>query len=357
MPIIDLSPYVIGTNGDPNRTEVYAVPNAAMEAVADVINATWDTGLASKADFAAKIAAVMSTFLNTTTTPHITGGSVSVPTITEPGVAIPTTQSAGDIITTFDTKYMELIDELHARLVAFQTTFYPNDAVDFAAYEGWVTAALANPTAALPATVQSQLLAEAQSRVLTDKSRAQDAVIAQFASRGFPLPPDAAASAVLQIEQKAQGEIAAASRAITTSSLDSIKMVVDKAEGLRVQASGDAIKYITALATGPDVASRLVGIGYDAQSKLISSASQFYGARTQAAEAISKIEQYNASLGVDVATKNQAADLTLIEDKLKALLTEAQAIAQITTALFNNLNVSASLSSNGGTNLTNSATV
>ena len=306
-----------------------------------VINTAWTEGITSKADFEAKITAAMTGFLNTATTPHVTAGSVSVPTIAEPAVDIPSTQNAGDIMTMFDTKYLELIDELHGRLVTFRTTFYPNDTADFAAYEGWVTAALANPTAGMPATVQAQIMSDAQARVLSEKVRAQDAVVAQFASRRFPLPPGASASAVLQIEQKAQDDLAAASRDITKMSVEMVKFTVDKAEGLRKQAMEEAIKYIAALASGPEVASRLVGIGYDAQSKLISSASQFYGARTQAAETLSKINQYNTSLALDGAVKNQAADLQMIENKLKALLTEAQTIGQMATSLFNNVHAAA----------------
>ena len=37
------------------------------------------------------------------------------------------------------------------------------------------------------------------------------------------------------------------------------------------------------------------------------------------------------------ASKNQAAELALIEDRLKALLTECKALAKIATALFNNV--------------------
>ena len=104
-----------------------------------------------------------------------------------------------------------------------------------------------------------------------------------------------------------------------------------------------AIKYISALASGQDIASKVVGVGYDAQSKLISSVSSFYNARTQAAETMSKVAQYNNSTQLEAAVKNQMADLTLIEDKVKSLLSEAQAIAQMATSLFNNLHASVSL--------------
>ena len=124
--------------------------------------------------------------------------------------------------------------------------------------------------------------------------------------------------------------------------------------GLREMAMKSVVDYVKTIAMGPEIASRLVPIGYDAQSKLISSVSSFYGARTEATKVMSAVAQYNNSTALDAAVKNQMADLTLIEDKLKALLAEAQSIAQMTTALFNNIHVSASLQANGGTTVSQS---
>lgn len=103
-------------------------------------------------------------------------------------------------------------------------------------------------------------------------------------------------------------------------------------------------EYIKALASGPEMATRLIGVGYDAQSKLISSVSQFYGARTEAAKLTSSVQVQNANFAQETATKNQMADLEVIGDKLKALLTEAQAMATMATSLFNNLHTGANVS-------------
>ena len=92
------------------------------------------------------------------------------------------------------------------------------------------------------------------------------------------------------------------------------------------------------------MASRVVNIGYDAQSKLIGAASQFYGARTEAARLATQNEQFNVTSAMQAAEKNQIKDLTLIEDKLKALLTEATAFAQMATSMYNNLHASAGTS-------------
>ena len=76
--------------------------------------------------------------------------------------------------------------------------------------------------------------------------------------------------------------------------------------------------------------------------------SSFYNARTDAAKTITASKQFNANLAQDASIKNQIADLTLIEDMVKTLMAELQAIAQMATSLFNNVHASAG--SNYGVN-------
>lgn len=57
---------------------------------------------------------------------------------------------------------------------------------------------------------------------------------------------------------------------------------------------------------------------------------------------MAKTTQFNISTSLEAASKNQAAELTVIEDKLKALLAEAQTIGQMATSLYNNLQAGAS---------------
>lgn len=345
--IINLEPYQIGTNGDPQKSAIYSVPNAAMQVVAAVINATWNEALTSKEEFTTKMTAALSGFLSTTNTPYVTAGTIAVPSVSEPAINIPSSVDNTDVMSVFDTKYLELVGMLYQKMIDFRTTYFPDESVTYEAAETWLKEAIANPDAGLPTAIAAQIWGDDQARILVDKARAQDAVVAQFAARRFPLPPDVAANAVLQIEQKAQDALSESSRKVAILSVELQRFNVENILKLRQLAMSSAIDYIKALASGPDMASRLVGVGYDAQSKLISSAATFMNARTGAAELVSKVNQYNNSLTFDAATKNQAADMGMIESKLKALLSEAQAIAQMTTALMNNLHASTSVAANG----------
>lgn len=311
--------------------------------VPKVINAAWDLGNTLKAEQSAKISAATAGFLDNLSAPTISSGVASGATVVEPAVSIPSSASTTDVMDVFDTKYLELVALLADKFTVFRSNFFPDENAAYTAAEDTLQAALASGNY-IPATVQAQIFGDDQARIIGDKVRAQEAVIEQFAGRRFPLPPDAAASMVLQIEQKAQDDLAESSRKIAVLSVEQFRFVIDKTLALRQIAMDSAVKYITALASGPDMASKLVNVGYDAQSKLISAASQFYNSRIAAAELTNKVSQFNVSSSLEAASKNQASELSIVESRVKALLSEVDSLARMATAMFNNLHVSAGVS-------------
>lgn len=314
---------------------------------ADVINATWNLAIEKDADLAVALEGATTDFLDILATPTVAADSSGASTAIEPTITI-ADAGTGAVYSDFETQYLELVALLVAKFAEFQSEFFPDDKVFYAQAEDWLQAALANDSG-LPETVRSQLLADAQAIVLAETSRAKDAVLATFATRRMPLPGGQAASAVLQLEQGAQDKMAAAARDITKLSIENLKFAIEKAINCRTVAMDSAVKYITALASGPDMASRLVNVGYDAQSKMVSAASQFYNSRIAAAEQINKVSQFNVSTQLDAATKNQAAELHMVDNQLKALLARLQVIGQQTTSLFNNLHASTSTASSATT--------
>lgn len=329
------------TVGAVSTTPLAKIATRMAEAV---INTTWNEANVMKADFTSKLNAAATGFLDVTNSPHVTAGTVAIPSVTAPAVNIPSSVDTTQIMSTFDVKQQEQFNQLVNACAGFLTNNFPNEPTGYAAAQQWLIDALANPDSGLPLAIQQQIWGEDQARILSDKVRAQDAVVAQFAARRFPLPPAVSASAMLQIEQKTQDELAESSRKIAILSVEMQKFSVEKLLGLRGMALDASIKYIGALIAGPEVASRLVGIGYDAQSKLIGAAADFYRADTQAAEMSSKVAQYNNSVTLEAATKNQSADLAMIEDKLRALLTDCESVARMASSMYNNLHANAGLS-------------
>lgn len=350
--IVNLEAHYIGSPTP--GVNLYQLPNASMQVLEDIINATWNEGLTTKAEFSAKIAAAMAGFLDVTTAPHVTAGSVTVPTISEPAVDIPASVTVDDIYDQWTTQYLELATWLDGKFTTFRSTYFPDEQAAYTACEDWLQAAIANPEVGLPPAIADQIWTDDRDRIVKDGARASAEVLATFANKGFALPPGAAASAVLQIEQATQDKISESSRKVAVMSIDMQKFNVESLLKLRDVAMRDAVEYVKALASAPEMTSKLSNIGYDAQSKLISSVSSYYNARTQATDVMSKVAQYNNSTALEAAIKNQGSDLAMVENKLKAMLAEAAAIAQMCTGFINNLHVGATLQANGGTTVSQS---
>lgn len=317
----------------------------ALENAVQVINETWAQANAKATVFEAKMDGITDEstgWLSTQTAPHITdAGTVTKPTVVEPAVTIPTEISTENILLDFEAEYTKIRALMLTDLTKIFDDYFPEDSAIYSAAETWIQGALANPNGGLPVAVAEQLLTDETDKITLEAARATDSVVSGFAARGFPLLPGMATSAAVAIQQTAQDKKAEAGRKLTAVSIDMMKFAVDKALSMRQLAMNATLDYIKTLASAPDTSSKVVGIGYDAQSKLINSVSGFLGARTEVQKLIASVEEFNVTTAQGTKEKNQAADLTLIEDRLKALLAECQFFATTATSLYNNLHASA----------------
>lgn len=322
----------------------YSGPGYYPPITVDLMNATWNAAaiLVNSYEEKSDVVANLATGLLTTEAPaHITSpGTASTPAVTEPTVTIPTNIDTASIIADFDTEAAALVADIEAKYPGFIAAHFPNDAATYGAAESWIQGALANPNGGLPVAVQNQITADDHARITLEANRASAALPHRFSAMRFPLMPDQLVSAQVQIEQNKQNLMAESSRKITMQSIDMMKFAVDMAVNLRKLAYAVALDYVKTLSNATDIATKVIGIGIDAQSKLISAVSSLMNARTDVEKLISQVEQFNITTSLDVASKNNAQDMNILEDRLKALLTEAQAIAQMGTSLFNNLHAS-----------------
>lgn len=319
---------------------------AAVVAFEASINSTWALGLDTRTKVIDDIAAIVADLQDTLNTPTMSNTTLTPATVVEPLVDIPSSVTAADIYAEFEAQYTELITLLDAKFTSFRASFFPTENATYTLAENWLSAAIANPNVGLPPTIAAQIWGDDSARILADSSRAQDAIVAQFAGRRFPLPADVSASAVLQIQQKTQDLQAESSRKIAVMSVEMQKWLVEKILGLREMAMQSVVDYVKTVAMGPEIASRLVPIGYDAQSKLISAVAAYYNARTGAAELTFKGTQRNAELSQDTNTQNLKSEMATVEHWVKTLLVEVQALAQMATSLFNNIHMQSSMAVN-----------
>lgn len=310
----------------------------ALSLAVEMINASWDLGNTKSGELAGVIANT-DTHLDLASVPTLSTSTISPATVTEPTVTIADTDPAS-IYSDFNTQRDALMGVLETKFAAFINEHFPDDDTLYASAETWLQNAM-DAESGLPATVQAQIWGDDQARILAESSRAKDAVLATFATRRMPLPGGQAASAVLQIDQAAQDKLAESSRKIAVMSVEQFRFLIEKVASFRKLSMDACLEYIKNLATNNAEASRLVGYGYDAQSKMISAASQFLNSRVAIAEQINKVAQFNTSTQLDAAAKNQLVSMQMVDAKLKALLAQVTVLGQQCNALFNNLHANA----------------
>lgn len=328
--------------------------NAGVIAFEAAINSTWELGLDNRTKTMDEITAIVADLKDSLTAPTMTPAAVTPATVDEPLVDIPTSITPDNIYAEFEAQYLELITILESKINSFRSTYFPNEQATYALAENWLSAAMANPNVGLPPTIAEQIWGDDAARILSDSGRAEDAAVAFFAGKRFPLPADVSASAVLQIQQRTQDLMAESSRKVAVMSVEMQKWLVEKILGLRDLAFKSILDCVKIDAMGPDIASRLIPIGYDAQSKLISAVSAYYNARTGAAELTFKGTQHNADLSQDASTQNMKSQMMMVEEWVKAILTEVQTMSQMATALFNNVHLQSSLGVSNSKSVTQS---
>lgn len=312
---------------------------ATLQFAAETINASWELANTKAGVLDGKVANV-DVYVDTASVPDLATSNIAAATVVEPTVTIPTNTAPSQIYSDFNTQRLALIAELKDKFDGFITQYAPNDSALFSATETWLQNGMSSDSG-LTAPVQAQIWGDDQARIVAETSRAKDAVLATFAARRFPLPSGQAASAVLQLEQSAQDKLAESSRKIAVMSVEQFRFLVTTNLTARKTMMDACLEYIKALAIGSDEANKVVGVGYDAQSKMINAASQYYNSRIAVAEQINKVAEFNTSTKLDADTKNQAAEIHAVDTKLKALLAEISALGQMTNALFNNLHANA----------------
>lgn len=319
-------------------------PLYAIQLTEAVINTCWQTAEEIKVETQTAIANAGSSFIDPDNPPEMIAAVVTPTSVTEPSVTIPDTIEVADIVAAFDAEQAALVADLADKFTSFRATFFTDEDATYTAAEDWLRDSLADPSVAMPAAVAAQIWEEDRSRILADSSRASADVLATFASRRYPLPPGAAAAAVIEIEQKAQSELSASSRKVAVMSVEQMRSVIDKVLSLRQSAMAAALDYVKTLAFGMDMASRVVSGGYDAQSRLISAAATFFNARTAAKELEFKGDQMNAQLAQEAGKANLQSALSTVEMRLKSLLQEAELLGRMAQALYNNLHANAGAS-------------
>lgn len=119
---------------------------------------------------------------------------------------------------------------------------------------------------------------------------------------------------------------------------------VDLSLSLRKTAMDSALDYIKSHVSAYDVASKSSGLQYDLSSRMTSAAASYFNAQVAAAEATTKVGIANASNKIEAGKTQLNAKVSYVDARMKAYVTEINAISHVAASLYNNLHGNAGIS-------------
>jgi hypothetical protein len=205
------------------------------------------------------------------------------PDATEPAVYIPQTIEEADPFYRYETEKQALIAYLSQLFADYFETYYPLDSDAFDEAMAWLQNTIVNGGTGIPAEVENQIWQRYRDSIVRSGLQAQNSAYADFAARGFPLPPGALAARLDGIRTENMTKIAESARDIAIKQIEveieNIKFAVKTAIDARLEALKAAADYLRAMALAPDIATKIAQQNSDAQARLISAAADFYRAR------------------------------------------------------------------------------
>lgn len=185
----------------------------------------------------------------------------------------------------FDAKAGELVDKLATTFAGFLTSHFPRVDACLTAAEQWLCDVINGDWTGIPANVESQIWERSRARELMEARRREEEATAQFAARGFSLPPGALAGQLQEIQQDVANKVSSHGRDVAIKqaeiAVESVKFAVGEALKYRIAAINAAIEYWKAYLLPYDIASRMALAEAEWKKTFYNAALEYY--RTQVA--------------------------------------------------------------------------
>lgn len=278
------------------------------------------------------------------------------PTVTldEPNVFIPENAERASF-ELYDRLQAVVIDKLAGLFGGFMEKYFPDDTEAWRAAQEWIVNSIRVGGTGIRPAVERQIWERDRARVLEDSRRNISEATAMYAARGFPMPPGALSGSVRDAQNNAADKIAQHSRDVAIKQaeieVENVRFAVEHAVTMRKAALDAARDYIAAISSNVGQAATVLPSVTDSQSKLIGAASDFYRARISAEELRLKARTPNAEFTQQANVQNLDAAMKTIRNKLDAAIAAADALAKMTAAMLNGLNVSTSTQGSANTSV------
>ena len=262
----------------------------------------------------------------------------------------PEIPTAEDATYTYDSQLDKLVALLSSQLAGFFTTYYPlaSDAFDEAT--NWLINSITNGGTGVNANIEDQAWQRDRERIIADGQRIEGQVTVGYAAKNIMLPAGSMLKKIEQARYEAAGRIGISSTSQAIDQLkrevETVRFSIDQAIRSRQMAMGAAADYIRAIASAPDAAVRVAELNTDVQAKMMSAASQWYGARLDRDKIVLSSKLAEMESGIDIYKHRRDNATQNDEVKIKALAAAAEVFARTASAALSSLNSIASTAQN-----------
>ncbi|HQW20658.1 MAG TPA: hypothetical protein PLI90_08300 [Rhodocyclaceae bacterium] len=272
-----------------------------------------------------------------------TAATTPLASIAEPNILIPY-EASGPDLTIFNQYNTQIMGNLVTLFRDFIAEYFPMDNATLSHAETKIQSLLTTGGTGVNALVEAQIWERDRSRILSDAARAADEAVSMWAGKRFPIPPGALQNQTLQIQQKAQDELAKSSRDVAIKTfeveVEMIKFAIDEAVKLRQVAVSAAGDYIKSIASSQNTSYQMSMGKSQAQNGLISATASFLNARTGAEDTVFKSkllanEVYNKA---NIAQAQISGEL--VKTRGQITVSAADTVGRAAASMLNNLHTS-----------------
>lgn len=186
------------------------------------------------------------------------------------------------VLSNYDANAGALVDKLATTFADFLNVYFPRTNACLTSAEQWLCDTIQNGGTGIPADVENQIWERSRARELTDANRLEEEAYAEFASRGFSMPPGALVERVDRIRQDAADKVSTHGRDVAIKQaeihIDTIKFAVSEALKYRVAAIQAALDYWKGYLSPYDIAAKRALAEVEITTKFYNSALEYFKA-------------------------------------------------------------------------------
>lgn len=245
-----------------------------------------------------------------------------IPDVDAPVVAVPpfspNTQLSSTFQSDFDTTWADLETWVRGLMTDWMNTYFPTiDPQLGVAEDSWLLDVVQNGYSGIPPALEQAIWDRARAKELLEAVRMEEEANAQFASRGFAMPPGVLANRVLQIQQEAANKSSTIARDAAIKqieiAIEMTKVAITEITKLRLGIANALADYIRAWMALPAAAAEIAKAKTELDRFLWDSTAAYINAQVNVANLSLDADKFNATKSLD----QQKLDITTWADQNK----------------------------------------